>query len=254
MAIADRLLRQPAPTKPAGQAAATVHLLSVRQRMVKRALDVTLAGAGLLFLWPLMLVVGLAVRVSSPGPAIYRHQRVGRHGTMFSVLKFRTMSVSPSQPSWQITVAGDSRVTRVGRWLRSSKIDELPQLWNVLRGEMSLVGWRPHVAGYPDLLSGPEAAILNERPGITGAATLYFRQEEHLLALHGDPKRYYDDLIYPTKVSLDLEYYRTWTLGREFAHLIVTVLPRADRWLGVVPSEETQLRIERELQGGQSQE
>jgi lipopolysaccharide/colanic/teichoic acid biosynthesis glycosyltransferase len=174
--------------------------------------------------------------VSSPGPVIYRHRRVGQGGRGFDVLKYRTMYTSAAEAGWQITVAGDSRVTRIGRWLRSSKLDELPQLWNVLRGEMSLVGWRPHVAGYPDRLTGPDAALIEERPGITGAATLYFRDEERLLSLTDDPKRHYDEVIYPLKVRMDLAYYRTWSLRQDLACLLVTALPAADSWLRAIPS------------------
>jgi lipopolysaccharide/colanic/teichoic acid biosynthesis glycosyltransferase len=203
---------------------------------LKRVVDVTLASMALLVMSPLMLLIAILVSISSPGPVIYRHRRVGQGGRAFDVLKYRTMHASAASAEWQITVAGDPRITAIGRWLRSSKLDELPQLWNVLRGEMSLVGWRPHVAGYPDRLSGPDAALIEERPGITGAATLYFRDEERLLSLTDDPKRHYDEVIYPLKVRMDLAYYRTWSLKQDLAHLFVTALPALDGWLKVVPT------------------
>jgi len=157
---------------------------------------------------------------------------------MFNVYKFRTMHVTDSEAGWQITVGGDARITPVGRWLRGTKIDEVPQLWNVLRGEMSLVGWRPHVAGYPDRLTGPDAALIDERPGITGAATLYFRDEERLLSRQEDPRRYYDEVIYPAKVRMDLAYFRQWSPLRDIYCLLVTALPFTDRWFHMVPTEK----------------
>ena len=236
MALADRIYRRPAPGSPTSLYRPWGALLDRRQRALKRIFDVVLASAALLFLSPLMLVVAAMVAISSPGPVIYRHRRVGRYGTMFDVLKYRTMYASDSLAEWQITVAGDHRITPIGRRLRRSKLDELPQLWNVVRGEMSLVGWRPHVAGYPDRLTGRDALLLDERPGITGAATLYFRDEERLLSLTDDPKRHYDEVIYPLKVRMDLGYYRTWSLKQDLATLIVTAFPAADGWLGVVPT------------------
>jgi lipopolysaccharide/colanic/teichoic acid biosynthesis glycosyltransferase len=203
---------------------------------MKRIFDVSVASLALLVLWPLMLLIAIVVSISSPGPVIYRHHRVGQGGRGFDVLKYRTMYTSAIDAAWQITVAGDPRITPIGRWLRSTKLDELPQLWNVLRGEMSLVGWRPHVAGYPDRLTGPDAALVAERPGITGAATLYFRHEERLLSLTDDPKRHYDEVVYPLKVRMDLDYYRSWSLKRDLAHLIVTALSATDSWLKVVPT------------------
>jgi lipopolysaccharide/colanic/teichoic acid biosynthesis glycosyltransferase len=236
LALADRIFRYPFPASPASRYRPSAGLLDRRQRALKRLFDVLVASLALLVLSPLMLVVAILVQITSPGPVIYRHRRVGQGGRGFDVLKYRTMYTSAAAAEWQITVAGDPRITPIGRWLRSSKLDELPQLWNVLRGEMSLVGWRPHVAGYPDRLTGPEAALIEERPGITGSATLYFRDEERLLSLTDDPKRHYDEVIYPLKVRMDLDYYRTWSLERDLAHLIVTALSGADSWLKVVPT------------------
>jgi lipopolysaccharide/colanic/teichoic acid biosynthesis glycosyltransferase len=236
LALADRIFRYPFPESPTIRLRSSDALLDRRQRALKRMFDVSLAIMALLVLSPVMLLIAILVTVSSPGPVLFRHRRVGRGGIMIDVLKYRTMYASAAAAEWQITVAGDPRITRIGRWLRRSKLDELPQLWNVLRGEMSLVGWRPHVAGYPDRLTGPDAVLIEERPGITGAATLYFRDEERLLSLTDDPKRHYDEVIYPLKVRMDLEYYRTWSLRRDLAHLIVTALSAADGWLKVVPT------------------
>ena len=235
MALADRIFRNRLPGSPASRSRPSGTLLSQEQRALKRIFDVAVASVVLFSLSPLLLVVALLVAISSPGRVIFRHRRVGKGGTMFDVLKFRTMYVADTLEEWQITVAGDRRITPIGKWLRSTKLDELPQLWNVIRGEMSLVGWRPHVAGYPDLLTGRDAVLIDERPGITGAATLYFRDEERLLSLTDDPKRHYDEVIYPLKVRMDLEYYREWSLSRDLACLVVTAFPSADRWLSIVP-------------------
>lgn len=235
LALADRIFRSPAPSSRAGRDRSSGGLLSRRQRTLQRALDITVAAAALSLAWPLLLLTAALIKLSSPGPAIYRHRRVGQGGRRFDVLKFRTMYLADHDPDWQITVAGDTRITPIGRKLRRAKLDELPQLWNVIRGEMSLVGWRPHVAGYPDRLTGSDARLIEERPGITGAATLYFRDEERMLSLTDDPKRHYDDIIYPAKVRMDLAHYQAWSLQRELACMVVTAWPGADRWLDVVP-------------------
>ena len=236
MALADRIFRRPAQESPSSRYHPSAPLLNLRQRTVKRVFDVVMASTALLLLWPLMIIVAILVKLSSPGPVYYRHRRVGRYGTELFVLKYRTMYASDSNPGWQITVAGDPRITPLGQRLRNTHLDELPQLWNVIRGEMSLVGWRPHVAGYPDRLSGPDAVLINEPPGITGAASLYFRNEERLLSQHNDPRQHYDEVVYPMKVKMDLEYYRSWSLTRDFACLVVTALPLADRWLHMTPT------------------
>ena len=210
-------------------------LLDRRQRTAKRLLDLTLAITGLLVLWPVLLLAAELVRRSSTGPVLYRHRRIGQHGREIEVLKFRTMYDSVGPPGMQVTVAGDPRITPIGQRLRDTKLDELPQLWNVVRGELSLVGPRPDVSGYLDRLGGRAALLMDERPGITGAASLCFREEEQLLARFDDPKRSYDEVVYPAKVRIDLEYFERWALGRDLALLVVTVLPAANRWLHVVP-------------------
>ena len=171
----------------------------------KRALDIVAAAAGLVVLAVPMGVIALIVRLSSPGPALFRQTRVGREGKLFTVRKFRTMSTGHGDPS-PVTVRGDSRITGVGRVLRRFKIDEYPQLWNVLVGEMSLVGPRPDVPGYCDKLEGGARRILDLRPGITGPATIKYADEEEILAAQADPVRYNDEVIFPDKVRLNLEY------------------------------------------------
>ena len=191
---------------------------------MKRATDVVCALAGLILLWPLMLCIALCIRLTSRGPALFRQQRVGRFGTLFTCVKFRTMCVDADRAG-TVTAAGDSRVTPFGRMLRRLKLDELPQLLNVLGGSMSLVGPRPDVAGYADRLSGEARRILQLRPGITGPATLAFRNEEALLARAADPKAYNDKVIWPEKVRLNLDYVDRWSLLRDIHYLLQTLLP-----------------------------
>ena len=137
----------------------------VSQRAAKRAMDVVLSSAGILLLSPLLVTTAVAVRLDSPGPAIFRHERVGRGGRKFKLLKFRSMS--HGSRGAEVTASGDARITRVGRLIRRTKIDELPQLWNVLVGEMSLVGPRPEVERYTSVYPEDYAQILTVRPGIT---------------------------------------------------------------------------------------
>lgn len=175
---------------------------------MKRLLDVVGAAVGLVVTSPLFLVAALAVRLESRGPVIFRQERVGRYGESFEILKFRTMRVGV--PGTQVTSGRDPRITRSGRWLRSTKLDELPQLLNVVRGEMSLVGPRPEVPKY--VAEWPEDArhlVLSVRPGITDPASIEFRREAEVLAEADDPERHYVDVILPRKVSLYCDYVRT---------------------------------------------
>jgi lipopolysaccharide/colanic/teichoic acid biosynthesis glycosyltransferase len=205
------------------------------QRALKRSFDLLAAGAGLVVGAPLLLVIAMLVRLTTPGPALYRHTRVGRNGVHFEVWKFRTMVYAPGIEASEITIAGDPRITPLGRRLRRWKLDELPQLWNVIRGEMSLVGPRPDIPGYADRLTGTASRLLDLRPGITGPATLYYRDEEDLLASVDDPREHNDGVVYPLKVRLNLKYLEDWSLARDIGYLVVTVLPALDRWLHLVP-------------------
>lgn len=189
---------------------------------LKRALDLAIAALLLLILAPLMLLLAAAVRYSSPGPALFRQQRVGRGGRLFWLYKFRTMRADPSGPA--ITAAGDRRITPIGRWLRRSKLDELPQLLNVLRGEMSLVGPRPEVPRYVERYTPDQRAVLAVRPGITGPSQISFRDEERLLASAEKPEAYYVDVLMPQKLAIDLQYVRHPSLTRDLQLLLRTTL------------------------------
>jgi lipopolysaccharide/colanic/teichoic acid biosynthesis glycosyltransferase len=172
----------------------------------KRAFDLIASLSGLVLLSPLLAAVAALVARDSPGPVFYRQERVGRHGVRFRIIKFRTMGVGADRAGGSLTVGADPRVTRVGRWLRALKIDELPQLLNVVRGEMSLVGPRPEVPKYVALYTPEQRRVLEVRPGITDLASLTFRDESALLGAAADPERVYVEEILPRKLALSLEY------------------------------------------------
>lgn len=175
-------------------------------------------------LWPLMLVIAILIAVRMPGgPVLFRQKRVGRGGRLFTLVKFRTML--PSSPGSTVSVAGDPRITPLGATLRRLKLDELPELWNVLLGDMSLVGPRPDVPGYADRLTGDDRRVLSLRPGITGPATLKYRNEEQLLASHPDPQLYNDSVIFPDKVRINLEYLDNRSFMGDLRIIIQTLLP-----------------------------
>jgi lipopolysaccharide/colanic/teichoic acid biosynthesis glycosyltransferase len=185
--------------------------------LAKRGVDLLFASVALLLFWPLLLVTALLVRYESPGPVIFRQKRVGRHGALFTVFKFRTMAIAGQKEGPSLTKRGDPRVTRIGSFLRKYKLDELPQLFNVLRGQMSLIGPRPKL---PHL----EVMRMPFRPGLTGAATLAFRREEEILQNipDDDLEAYYCRMIKPLKAKIDWDYMRKATLATDFALLYET--------------------------------
>ncbi len=175
--------------------------------MIKRCFDVAAATVALVALSPLLGVCALAVKLDTPGPVLFRHRRVGRGGQGFDVWKFRTMVADHDGP--EVTTGGESRITRSGRLLRRHKLDELPQLVNVLAGQMSVVGPRPEVRRYVNLHPDEYRTILSVRPGLTDPASMMFRDEEEILARSDDPLRVYVDEILPTKVALSCRYVHT---------------------------------------------
>jgi len=174
--------------------------------VVKRLFDLLASGLGLLLLFPLFLLLALLVKLSSPGPVFYRGMRVGKRGRPFKMLKFRTMVADAEARGLPLTVGGDSRITGVGRFLRKAKLDELPQLWNVLVGEMSLVGPRPEAQKYVDLYTDDQRKVLELRPGITDPASIKYRNENDILSAAVDPETAYVENIMPDKVRLNLSY------------------------------------------------
>lgn len=188
----------------------------------KRAVDIALAAVGLVATAPGQLLIALLVRVDSAGPAIFRQERVGRGGRPFRIHKFRTLRVNAGGPL--VSATGDHRVTRLGAALRRTKLDELPQLWDVLRGEMSLVGPRPEVPVYAALWPAAEReVILSVRPGITDPTSLMFRNEAEELAVAADPDQHYRTTLLPRKAQMYVEYVRTRSLARDLEILIRTV-------------------------------
>jgi lipopolysaccharide/colanic/teichoic acid biosynthesis glycosyltransferase len=180
--------------------------------MSKRLFDVVAAGCGLILLAPVLLALALWVRLDSPGPALFRQRRVGRHGRHFDIVKFRTMTDRPDEGA-QLTVGQDPRITRAGRFLRRTKLDEFPQLLNVLEGTMSLVGPRPEVPRYVDRYP-PEVrrTVLSVAPGITDLAAILFKDENEILGRAEDPEQAYVETILPVK----LEYYQRYVRERSF--------------------------------------
>lgn len=184
--------------------------------------DRVMSLVGLIVLSPLLLIVALLIRLKMPGGAVlFRQKRVGKDGKLFTMVKFRSMSVSHSGSS--VSVAGESRITPLGAKLRKYKLDELPELWNVLVGDMSFVGPRPDVPGYADKLVGEDRVILKLRPGITGPASLKYRNEEELLAGVDDPQIYNDTVIFPDKVRINKEYYYNWSFWKDVRYIFQTV-------------------------------
>ncbi len=191
----------------------------------KYIFDRLMALLGLLVLWPVLAVVAVLVRVKMPdGPVIFKQKRVGREGRLFTMYKFRSMTVCHGGSS--VSVAGESRITPLGAKLRRYKLDELPELWNVLVGDMSFVGPRPDVPGYADNLTGDDREVLCLRPGITGPASLKYRDEEELLARQADPQRYNDEVIFPDKVRINRYYLHHYSFIKDIQMIVCTVLGR----------------------------
>ena len=233
--------------------------------IIKWIFDRVVSFIGLLFLWPVLLVVAVLIKIKMPGgPVLFVQNRVGKDGKLFKCHKFRTMKPTPSpslkvrgdSQNWStVSVAGDNRITPFGATLRHYKLDELPGLWDVLRGKMSFVGPRPDVPGYADKLEGEDRDVLKLRPGITGPATLKYRLEDEYLAnarelvSNTNPNHnvnfdamtdqelavwYNDNVIYPDKVRLNLYYYRHYSFWKDIEMILCTVLGRKMKYAGEV--------------------
>lgn len=233
--------------------------------IIKWIFDRVVSFIGLLFLWPVLLIVAVLIKMKMPGgPVLFVQNRVGKDGKLFKCHKFRTMKPTPSpslkvredSQNWStVSVAGDNRITPFGATLRHYKLDELPGLWDVLRGKMSFVGPRPDVPGYADKLEGEDRDVLKLRPGITGPATLKYRLEDEYLAnarelvSNTNPNHnvnfdamtdqelavwYNDNVIYPDKVRLNLYYYRHYSFWKDIEMILCTVLGRKMKYAGEV--------------------
>lgn len=185
--------------------------------------DRIMSLVGLIILSPVLLVVAILIRVKMPdGPILFKQIRVGRYGKPFTLYKFRSMVVDHTGSN--VSVAGEARITPLGAKLRKYKLDELPQLWNVFIGDMSFVGPRPDVPGYADKLEGEESVILKLRPGITGPASLKYKNEEELLASVTDPVKYNDEVIFPDKVKINMQYYYHWSFWGDIKYIAKTIV------------------------------
>lgn len=198
------------------------YALTPIQCLWKRCFDLLLAILGISVTWWIILLASIAASIDTRSNGFYTQARVGRHGKLFRVIKIKTMRPVENVET-TITQRNDPRITRLGALLRKTKIDELPQLWNVLVGHMSFVGPRPDVQGFADRLEGEERAMLTIRPGITGPATLKYHNEEALLASVDNPEQYNAEVIWPDKVRINLEYIRQWSLKKDIAYIWKTV-------------------------------
>ena len=176
------------------------------QLALKRAMDVVISGCALAVIWPVLLLIAVAIKIDDPGPVFYRQVRVGKNGKEFRIYKFRTMVVDADKKGLAITVGRDNRITRVGAFLRKTKLDELAQLINVFTGEMSFVGPRPEVPKYVNLYTPYQRQVLLVRPGITDYASIAYRNENDMLEGAEDPERMYIDVIMPDKIELNMKY------------------------------------------------
>lgn len=197
--------------------------LTSSQSFLKRCFDVIFASIGLFFLSPVILFAFIVASLDTRQNGLFCQVRIGRFGEPFSVLKIRTMTHS-SSISTTVTTSFDPRVTRIGSILRAYKLDELPQLWNVLKGQMSFVGPRPDVPGFADCLVGDDRVMLMVRPGITGPASLKYKHEAVLLAMQDDPEKFNMEVIWPDKVKLNCDYVKSWSFYKDIILLIRTLV------------------------------
>ena len=190
--------------------------------MIKRIFDFSFSFIGLIVLSPLLFFIFLAIKIDSIGPVLFSQKRVGKDGELFTLVKFRSMNLKQNSNS-TTTTHGDILITKIGEFLRKYKLDELPELWNVIKGDMSLVGPRPDVPGYADFLRGEDRNILKLKPGITGPASLKYANEEEILARQENPKEYNDKIIYPDKVRINLDYYYQSNLWIDIKIIFATI-------------------------------
>ena len=219
-----------------------------------RALEVVIALLGLIAISPVMLIAALAIAVTSPGPILFRQQRMGRNGQLFTLYKLRTMCLIHSGP--QVTSNGDCRITAAGRILRHSKLDEAPELWNVVKGDMALVGPRPEVPAYVDLKNGLWRQVLEARPGLTDPVTLVLRNEGLLLSSVAEPEKFYLQYLQPYKLRGYIAYLERCSWRSDLAVLWQTIVavimprvsppPSVEEICGSTPADANPISVERE--------
>lgn len=196
--------------------------LTKSQKILKRLLDISLSLFGLILSFLFLGVLLILSSIDTKSLGILSQNRIGQFGKTFRLLKFKTMR-DTNQPQNYITTINDPRITKFGRFLRKTKLDELPQLWNVLIGDMSFVGPRPDVPGYADKLQGEDRIILEVKPGITGPASLAFKNEEELLAKQQNPKIYNDEVIWPEKVNINKAYIKNYRFKKDIKIIVKTI-------------------------------
>ena len=211
--------------------------MSIYLKHGKRLFDFVFAFMSLIILIIPIFVIAIVIKVSSPGPIFFVQNRVGKDGKIFNVIKFRTMKAQNQNKS-PITVMGDKRITKIGNIIRKWKLDEIPQLWNVLKGKMSIVGPRPDVPGYADKLKGDDRQILLLRPGITGPSALKYADEEEILAQVEDPASYNDEIIYPDKVQINLKYLHSLSFKKDVSYICETFLTLFKKKRNIYPKKK----------------
>ena len=197
-------------------------MLKFEQHILKRALDILLSLIAIALTWWAILLAWIVATVETRSNGLFRQKRVGKDGKLFYFYKIKTMK-SIEGIDTTVTTSRDRRITRSGAFFRQNKIDELPQLFNVLMGSMSFVGPRPDVVGFADKLEGDDRIILSVRPGITGPASLKYKNEEDILAQQEDPERYNREVIWPDKVKINKEYIKNWSLKKDIQYIFETI-------------------------------
>ena len=198
--------------------------------ILKRLFDIAASIFGLIVVSPALLLIAVLIKLKMPGPVFFRQNRVGKDARLFRMVKFRTMKVNHGGST--ISVKGESRITPLGATMRKYKLDELPEFWNILIGDMSFVGPRPDVPGYADILKGDDRLLLTVRPGLTGAASVKYSNEEELLSEQEDPIKYNDEILYPAKVRINNNYVKNWSFFLDIKIILFTLLGKKldDEW------------------------
>ena len=198
--------------------------MNIFNRTIKRLFDILASGIGIIILSPVLLIIALRIKTGSDGPVFFKQVRVGKDGKEFEILKFRTMVVDAEKMGRQITVGADNRITKVGGFLRKYKLDELPQLFNVFKGDMSLVGPRPEVPRYVKLYTEEQRKVLSVKPGITDLASIRYRDENELLGKAENPDEFYINTIMPDKLALNMEYIKKSNVFYDIYIIIETII------------------------------
>ena len=188
----------------------------------KRLFDIAASIFGLIVFLPVFIVIAILIKIKMPGPIFFSQNRVGKNAKLFKMVKFRTMKVNHGGST--ISVKGESRITPLGATMRKYKLDELPEFWNILIGDLSFVGPRPDVPGYADVLKGEDRLLLSVRPGLTGTASIKFSNEEEILAEQENPVKYNDEVLYPAKVKINNNYVKHWTFWLDIKIIFYTIL------------------------------